>query len=262
MGQELTEAGLQVLALERGSWRDTPTDFAPTFIQDELRYRYRGHLFEQPARDTLTFRNNPDEVALPMRRLGSFLPGAGVGGSTIHWNGQTWRFLPYDFQIRTETLQRYGKKMVPDDMPIQDWGVTYDELEPFYAEFEELTGIAGQAGNLKGQTQPGGNPFEGPRSTPYPTPPMKQTYGPILFAEAAKAEGMHPFPCPSANMSSSLHQSAGRPARTLHLLRFLREVRLRQLLEGQRPDDHSAGADEERQLHFAHRMQRDEDQPR
>jgi len=34
LGQELTDAGLDVLALERGSWRDTPTDFATTFIQD------------------------------------------------------------------------------------------------------------------------------------------------------------------------------------------------------------------------------------
>lgn len=209
MGQQLTDAGLNVLALERGSWRDTPTDFAPTFIQDELRYRYRGHLFEQTARETVTFRNTPDQEALPMRRLGSFLPGTGVGGSIIHWNGQIWRFLPYDFQIRTQTLARYGKSIVPDDMPIQDWGVTYEELEPYYTEFEELTGIAGQAGNLKGQKQPGGNPFEGPRSKPYPTPPMRQTYGPTLFGQAAKAEGMSPFPCPSANMSQAYTNPLG-----------------------------------------------------
>src|SRR6185312_347070 len=74
LGQELTDAGLTVLALERGAWRDTPTDFAPTFIQDELRYYYRHALFEEPARETLTFRNNMSETALPMRKLGSFLP--------------------------------------------------------------------------------------------------------------------------------------------------------------------------------------------
>lgn len=209
IGQELTDASLQVLALERGSWRDTPTDFAPTFIQDELRYRYRGHLFEETVRETLTFRNSPDQDALPMRRLGSFLPGTGVGGSTVHWNGQAWRFLPYDFQIRTQTLARYGQGMVPDDMPIQDWGVTYDELEPYFTAFEELTGISGQAGNLNGQKLAGGNPFEGPRSKPYPNPPMKQTYGPMLFAQAAKSEGLNPFPCPSANMSQAYTNPLG-----------------------------------------------------
>lgn len=209
MGQELTEAGLDVVAIERGGWRDTATDFAPTFIQDELRYRYRDHLFEQPARETVTFRNTMDQEALPMRRLGSFLPGTGVGGSMVHWNGQAWRFLPYDFEIRSQTIQRYGPGMVADDMPIQDWGVTYDELEPHYWRFEELCGIAGQAGNLKGKKIPGGNPFEGWRGQPYPTPPMQQTYGPTLFKEAAASVGMNPFPCPSANMSEAYTNPLG-----------------------------------------------------
>ena len=82
LGQELTDAGLNVLALERGGWRDTSTDFAVTFAQDELRYYYRRALFEEPARETLTFRNDPSETALPMRHLGSFLPATGVGGAT------------------------------------------------------------------------------------------------------------------------------------------------------------------------------------
>ncbi len=201
MAHQLTDSGLDVLALERGSWRDTATDFAPTFIQDELRYRYREHLFEQPARETITFRNSPDQTALPMRRLGSFLPGTGVGGSILHWNGQAFRFLPYDFQIRSQTIARYGAQMVPDEMTIQDWGVTYEELEPYYTQFDELCGISGQAGNVRGQKQAGGNPFEGSRSQPYPTPPMEQTYGPTLFGEAASSLGLHPFPCPSGNLS-------------------------------------------------------------
>src|SRR5450755_4019022 len=54
MGQELCEAGLNVLALERGPWRDTATDFATGFAQDELRYMWRHHLFQNVAYDTLT----------------------------------------------------------------------------------------------------------------------------------------------------------------------------------------------------------------
>src|SRR5689334_6819002 len=94
LGQELTDVGLQVTALERGAWRDTPTDFAVTFAQDELRYYWRRDLFQEPSHETLTFRNSVDETALPMRHLGSFLPASGVGGAGIHWNGQNWRFLP------------------------------------------------------------------------------------------------------------------------------------------------------------------------
>ena len=155
---------------------------------------YRYELFQEPARETLTFRNNTNETALPMRHLGSFLPGAGVGGAGIHWNGQNWRFLPTDFMVRSQTTQRYGAQMIPQDMTIQDWGVTYDELEPYYDKWEYLCGISGKAGNIKGQIQSGGNPFEGPRSRDYPNPPMEMTYAPVLFGQAAKDIGLHPFP--------------------------------------------------------------------
>ena len=107
LGQELTDSGLQVLALERGGWRDTSTDFAVTFAQDELRYYWRRELFQEPAQETLTFRNNMNEMALPMRELGSFLPATGVGGAGIHWNGQYWRFLPSDFVARSHNIERY-----------------------------------------------------------------------------------------------------------------------------------------------------------
>lgn len=201
LAQELADTGLKLLAIERGGWRDTPTDFAVTFAQDELRYYCRHDLFEETARETLTFRNNANELALPMRRLGSFLPGSGVGGAGIHWNGMTWRFLPSDFVARSHNTQRYGATALPETMTIQDWGVSYDELEPYYDKFEYLCGIAGKAGNLKGTIQEGGNPFEGWRSREYPNPPMQMTYAPVLFAVAAKELGHKPFPCPSANMS-------------------------------------------------------------
>ena len=135
------------------------------------------HLFEEPARETLTFRNDPSQTALPMRQLGSFLPGTGVGGAGVHWNGQTWRFLPTDFQSRAATTSSATAQACRDDMTVQDWGITYDELEPYYDQFEYLCGIGGKAGNLKGQIQPGGNPFEGARSRDYPNPPLDMVYG-------------------------------------------------------------------------------------
>jgi gluconate 2-dehydrogenase alpha chain len=199
LGQELTDAGLNVLAIERGAWRDTSTDFAVTFAQDELRYYWRRALFQEPAHETLTFRNDTGQTALPMRHLGSFLPATGVGGAGVHWNGQTWRFLPSDFVARSHNEQRYGR--LPDTMTVQDYGVTYDELEPYFDKFEYVCGISGKAGNLKGQVQDGGNPFEGPRARDYPNPPMEMTYSPTLFAAAARETGHKPFPCPSANMS-------------------------------------------------------------
>ncbi|HTT82162.1 MAG TPA: GMC family oxidoreductase [Rhizomicrobium sp.] len=210
MSQQLCDAGLNVLALERGPWRDTSTDFATGFAQDELRYMWRHHLFQNLSDSTLTIRNNVNQEALPMRHLGSFLLGTGVGSGGVHWNGQIWRFLPSDFLTKSHNAQRYGNKAVTDhDLTVQDWGITYDELEPYYDEFDKLCGTSGKAGNLRGQIRPGGNPFEGPRSNEYPTPPMRQTYGPTLFGQAAAKLGRHPFPHPTGNLSQAYTNSLG-----------------------------------------------------
>src|SRR5215471_8730046 len=77
LSKELTDAGLKVVALEWGAMRTTESDFAVPNIRDELRYVQRQDLMMDTARDTLTIRNNPSQEALPMRRLGSFLPGGG-----------------------------------------------------------------------------------------------------------------------------------------------------------------------------------------
>jgi len=209
LAQELTDSGLQVLALERGKFRDTVPDFATTHIQDELRYAVRKDLFEEPARETLTFRNSVDQTALPMRHLGSFLPAAGVGGAGVHWNGQHWRFLPTDFKIRSHTEARYGKKFIPEDMTIQDWAVAYEDLEPHYDKFEYLCGISGQAGNINGAIQTGGNPFEGPRSRGYPLPPLQRSYATTLFDKAVQEVGFHSFPCAAANTSQPYKNPLG-----------------------------------------------------
>src|SRR5665213_3502523 len=107
VAEELASTGLRIVALERGGWRNTSTDFAVTFAQDELRYMWRGGLFQQTVRETVTFRNNPNQDALPMRHLGSFLPASGVGGAGVHWNGQYWRFLPTDFVLRSHNEKRF-----------------------------------------------------------------------------------------------------------------------------------------------------------
>ena len=209
LGQELTTAGLRVRAIERGRDRDTYPDFNYTKIHDELRYGVRYALMQDLARDTLTIRHEPGDVAVPYRRLGSFLPGDNVGGAGVHWNGQTWRFLPTDLTMLSHTLQRYGKGMIPEGMQLQDWGVTYAELEPYYDRFEYLCGTSGQAGNIQGQIQPGGNKFEGPRSRGYPTPPMKTHYAGKLFADAARELGYNPFPQPSSNLSQPYKNPLG-----------------------------------------------------
>ena len=202
MAKELAEQGLKVVGIERGPMRDTFPDFAMPNAHDELKYARRHDLMQDLSRETITFRNNKDETALPMRYLGSFKPGEGVGGAAVHWGTQTWRFSPWDFETRSQTLARYGKKHLAEDCTSQDWGVTYNELEPSFDRFEYLYGISGKAGNLQGKIIPGGNPFEGPRSRDYPTPPLKTSYASALFKQAAEKLGYHPFPTPTAALST------------------------------------------------------------
>ncbi|WP_138754942.1 GMC family oxidoreductase [Paenibacillus sinopodophylli] len=186
---ELTKKGLNVVGLERGKERKTEDYF---MVHDELRYGLRYEIMQDLSKETITFRSKERIRALPMRQYGSFLIGDGLGGAGVHWNGQTYRFLPYDFEIRSKTIEKYGKNKIPAEMTIQDWGITYDEIEPYYDKFEKLAGISGEV-----------NPLGGKRSSPFPTPPMKKTPAMQMFVEAAGRLKLNPYMMPSANLSEN-----------------------------------------------------------
>src|SRR5258708_5918481 len=136
LAKELSAAGLKVVALERGGPRSTEADFGLPSVRDELRSQFRHDLMMNTQKDTLTIRNNPSQEALPMRRLGSFLPGEGVGGAGVHWNGHTWRWTDMEFTVRSLYEERYGQRFIPDYMTIQDWAITHTELKPSYDPFQ------------------------------------------------------------------------------------------------------------------------------
>lgn len=192
---ECAKAGLKVVGLERGQQRSTE-DYLR--IHDEYRYAVRYELMQNLSRETITIRNNRNMPALPMRQLGSFLLGEGLGGSGTHWNGHTWRFYPYDFQIKTMTDKKYGPNKLPKDYLLQDWGLTYDELEPYFYTFEQTIGLSGEDNN----------PFL-KRKDSFPTPPMKKT--PILkkFENATQKLGYTPIMLPSANLSEAYENPDG-----------------------------------------------------
>jgi gluconate 2-dehydrogenase alpha chain len=201
MAKTLTDAGLSVVALERGPARDTAPDFEYPRIIDELKHGIRGDLWQPLAKETVTVRHTPNDVASPYRQYGSIILGTGVGGAGVHWNGQLWRASPEDLRLRSHIEQRYGKKFIPEDMAIQDYPVTFEELEPHFDHFEKVCGAAGTAGNLRGTIKAGGNPFEGSRSEEFPSAPLPPIYSSQLFAKAAGELGYKPFPLPAANSS-------------------------------------------------------------
>ena len=207
MAKELTGAtGLSVVVLERG----IPRNLAGYSLgMDELDYAIRMRMMQSIADETITHRHSARERAAPVRQYGSFLPGSGVGGAGEHWNGAAWRFLPDQFILRAHLTEKHGAAKLPEDLAVQDWGVTYEDLEPYYWRAEQLMGISGKAGNLGGRIVEGGNPFEGPRQHEYPLPPLRNSYLSTRYEAGAKKLGLHPYPQPAANLSAAYKNPDG-----------------------------------------------------
>uniref|UniRef100_A0A6P4FGB4 Gluconate 2-dehydrogenase flavoprotein-like n=1 Tax=Drosophila rhopaloa TaxID=1041015 RepID=A0A6P4FGB4_DRORH len=86
-------------------------------------------------------------------------------------------------------------------MNLQDYGVTYDELEPFFDKAEKVFGTSGEAYKVNGKVVGNGNVFAPSRSDDFPLPPLKDVYTANLFRKAADEAGYHPYSLPAANAS-------------------------------------------------------------
>ena len=140
-----------------------------------------------------------NQTALPIRTWGAFMPPNGVGGGGVHWNAETWRFLPSDFVLRTHLTERYGAGFLPDDMTIQDWGVTYEELEPHYDRFEYLCGTSRTGRQPQGPDHRGRQSFRGTALAALP--------------QSAAATAVRPRRCsPRRRASSATSRFRSRPA--------------------------------------------------
>lgn len=179
----LTAAGLRVVVLERGRFFHMPDT-----THDILRSQYdnSGALGFGPdlKKNPRTYRLTPDQKArLIFANQGGYgRTAAAVGGGTVCYGCMSWRFVEKDFRMKT----LYG---TPPGTTLVDWPISYQDLEPFYTQAEYEIGISGQAG---------ANPFESPRSKPYPMPPLPYDRPANVFIRGAKKMGLHPFPLPLA----------------------------------------------------------------
>ncbi len=194
-----TRTSLEVVVLERGPARRL-ADYANGM--DEIN-TLRVGLLQNPADQTITHRHSISDPAVPIRQYGSFHPGTGTGGAGEHWGGISDRYLPDCFVLASHLKEKFGASRMSPDWTIQDWGITYDEFEDYYWRAEQVIGVSGKAGNLRGKQIEGGNIFEGPRQHEYPNPPLTPTYTMGFFRQAALEHGYHPFPLPSANLSQT-----------------------------------------------------------
>ncbi|PID14896.1 GMC family oxidoreductase [Sporosarcina sp. P34] len=186
---ELAKAGYQVVTLERGKKQDR-RDYIG--VKDELRYTNRYEMMQNLSPETITSRVNIEDTALPVRTRAEMMAGTDLGGGSVHWAGATYRWRPIDFELRSKTIERYGKEKIPEGMTIQDWGITYDEMEPYYDKWEKTAGISGEP-----------DPLGDKRSNDYPNPPMLASPAVKLFKETTKKMGYHPYQVASGNLSQA-----------------------------------------------------------
>ena len=115
LAQRLARYGFSVVALEAGEWHDTERDM----VSDEAG---SARLYWNDLR--ITGGEDPLE-------LGANNSGRGVGGSTIHYAGFTPRLHPSDFRVRSQ------------DGVAVDWPISYDDIEPYYAQMEHEYPVSG-----------------------------------------------------------------------------------------------------------------------
>ncbi len=188
----LAEAGLDVVGIEAGphvTFKDYPFD--------EIRNDTRDYMGRFKAnKEVPSTRRLASQVATkPIGATGPMMNA--VGGTSIHWMTQSWRYNPWNFKVVSETIKRYGAGALPPGSTVTDWPISYEDLEPWYDKVEYRHGVSGEAGNVKGKLHPGGNVFEGPRSRGYPNPPLRRSGWNDLTHKSATDFGLHPYPGPS-----------------------------------------------------------------
>ena len=192
----LTRAGWSVVIMEKGRNHlldpDDLTRPASDYSNDEIKFTDRHFLGPDPLIEPRAFRRSVDEGEHTHVGEVNSIPTT-VGGGGTHADGKVPRFREEDFRL----LSDYGPQ---DDAHVDDWPLTYEELEPFYSEVERAIGVAGRAG---------ANPFAAWRSGPYPMPPGAPMYGAVLSSAAAERVGLHPYDAPTAANSIAYD---GRPA--------------------------------------------------
>lgn len=148
--KELTEHGLQTLVLEAGRPINPETDYAEHVPMWEMKFRGYGDrqrvAREQPiqqqcyACDEMASKffvndlENP--YTTPEGKPFSWIRGRQVGGRSIMWGRQVYRWSDLDFEANAK--EGVGV----------DWPIRYADIAPWYDYVEKFVGISGQAEGL------------------------------------------------------------------------------------------------------------------
>jgi len=193
VAKELSEAGLSVVLFERGDWASFDAHDTDELISQ--RTTVLGNAFgpdDEKYRRVVVDDDGTTRVVLPSE-IDYNNVAACVGSGTVSYGAMAWRYMPEDFRMKST----YGHI---EGSTLEDWPITYDDLEHCYEKAEWEIGVAGDASL---------NPFSAPRKRPYPMPPFAYNKEASLLDSTMKRMGLHPFPIPMLRNSVPYN---GRPA--------------------------------------------------
>jgi choline dehydrogenase-like flavoprotein len=179
VAKELSTAGLRVVLLERGKWY-TAADCRKDDLRNQ-RTTVLGNAFgPDDERNPRVVVDEKGERVVAASDPGYSNNAACVGGGTFSYGAMAWRYLEKDFRMRST----YG---VVGGSTLDDWPISYSDLEPYYEKTEWELGVSGDDTN---------NVFKGARRKPLPMPPLSPNREYQILRPAAQRLGLHPFDIP------------------------------------------------------------------
>lgn len=170
----LADTRMRIVCLEQGDW-PSPSTYPATGMDWEA--RQAGDMAISPNRraSAADYPINDDDSPIKIANYN------GVGGGTVLYAGHFPRMHPSDFRVRTL------------DGVADDWPISYDQLEPFYAINDRMMGVSGLAGD----------PAYPAKAAVPPPLPLGRTGA--MFGQAMNELGWHWWPCDAA-IASRAHE--------------------------------------------------------
>jgi choline dehydrogenase-like flavoprotein len=180
VAKELATAGLSVVLLERGKWY-TAFDCRKDDLRNQRTPALGNAFGPDEERNPRVFVDGQGRERLMKPSDGGYNNNAAcVGGGTASYGAMAWRYMEKDFRMRST----YG---TVEGSTLEDWPISYADLEPYYEKAEWEIGVSGDDSN---------NIYRSPRRRPLPMPPLSANREYEILKPAAQRLGFHPFDIP------------------------------------------------------------------
>ena len=193
VAKELAEAGLDVVVLERGRWV-TPDEERKDDLRNQRTTALGIPYGPDEEKEPRVFVDAQGHAEVVWPADGPYNSNAAcVGGGTLSYGAMAWRYMAQDFRMKSI----YG---APEGSTLEDWPITYDDLEPFYEKAEWEIGVSGDQSS---------DPFKAPRRRSLPMPPLPDCRETQMLKPAAERLGWHPFYIPMLRNTIPYNGRAG-----------------------------------------------------